>query len=879
MSPFARTPSRIAGLLGFIGMSVAAGVLATVAITPALALTSVAANDTIGIFEDLPDYLEIQPLSQRTNIYATNSDGSPKLLAYFYEQNRIEVGWDQVNGFVKDAAVAGEDPRYYDHGGIDLQGTVRAVLNNALGRPIQGGSSITQQYVKNVNIQNAIKDLTDQDEITAAYEAATVQTESRKIREMKYAIGLEKRYTKDEILLGYLNIAGFGGTVYGIEAAANYYFGTSAANATLQQSASLMAIVNNPEKYRLDYPDSETNGAANGYAANKSRRDYILGNMLEEKMITQQEHDDAVAAPVEPSIQPPSGGCALAGGSGFFCDYVTRVFKNDEFFGDDPKARLRNFITAGYDVYTTLDVDVQAAAEAAINDNVPWHLDDFDIGATVVTVQPGTGKILAMAQNKRYSVDPEDLAADPTATAINYNADYDYGGSTGFQPGSTYKIFTLLEWLKEGHGLNEGVDARRKDLRGTAWKDSCSPDGKYVLGESWNPRNDEGGNGGFWTALYNTMNSENTGFIAMSKQLDLCGISGTANAMGVYRADRGVEDMITDDAGNPVLDAEGNETYSVRSGELVHGPSSVLGTNEVAPLQMAGAFATIASGGTYCEPIAIERIVAPDGTEVPVPPSKCTKALEPEVAATAAYALQQAFQRGTGSPTYSSLTNRAPTLGKTGTTDEAEATWMSGATTKAATVTGVFNVTGHVNERNYYLDSGQAASARHRIAPRVMSALNAKYGGDEFPAASQELLRGQQATVPDVRGLSIDQAKAIIEGAGFGFLDGGQQDSDLPVGTVSGTTPSGQTSKSSIVTVYTSNGLLKALPDLTGVQQNAVAGALASAGFTAAPTIQCEVDGALQPNSPALVKSQDPSPGTAARSDVAVRVTVTKRTC
>ncbi|BDZ47070.1 transglycosylase domain-containing protein [Naasia aerilata] len=271
-----------------------------------------AAADTINVFEELPSYLEIGDLAQRTNIYGVNGDGSPALLASFYDQNRVEVPWEKVSGYAKDALVAGEDPRYYEHGGIDLQGTLRAVVNNALGKSVQGGSSITQQYVKNVNIQNYIRDATTQEQIDKAFAKATKVSEARKLREMRYAIELEKKYTKDQILLGYLNIVAFGGRVYGVEAAANYYFGTTAEALTLPQAASLMAIVNNPEKFRLDYPDSSTNGTANGYADNKDRRDYILGKMLKERMITQQEHDDAVLAPVEPHITSPQTNCASA---------------------------------------------------------------------------------------------------------------------------------------------------------------------------------------------------------------------------------------------------------------------------------------------------------------------------------------------------------------------------------------------------------------------------------------------------------------------------------------------------------------------------------------------------------------------------------------
>ncbi|BDI22967.1 transglycosylase domain-containing protein [Herbiconiux sp. L3-i23] len=789
--PVSSLGGRVGGLLGFIGLSVAAGVLATAAVTPAIALSGAAANSTIGVFEDLPDYLEIQPLSQRTNVYATNADGSAHLLAYFYNQNRVEVGPEQVNGFVKDAAIAGENPRYYDHGGVDLQGTVRAIVNTyILGGSVQGGSSITQQYVKNVNIQNAIRNLTDQDEITAAYEKATATTESRKVQEMKYAIGLEKRYTKDEILMGYLNIAGFGGTVYGVEAAANYYFGTTAANATLPQAASLLAIVNNPERFRLDQADDPENGAENGYAANKTRRDYILGSMLTEGMITQQEHDDAVAAPVEPNIVQPTVGCSAAGQAGFFCDYVRRAITTDGFFGDTADERLQSLITSGYDIYTTLDMDLQAAAESAINDNVPMTLADFDIGASVVTVEPGTGKIRAMAQNKIYSDDPGVLASDPSYSAVNFNADYEMGGSTGFQPGSTYKIFTLLEWLKEGHGLNETVDGRVRDWQGSTWQDSCVDGGSITVGESYRPRNDENDSPGSISALQSTVTSKNTGFLAMANELDLCGIRDTAASMGVHRADQGA-----------IVDAA---TGAVGTGELLKNPADVLGTNEVAPLQMAGAFATIAAGGLYCPPTAIERIVAPDGSDVPLPANQCQQVLDPAVAATAAYALENAFEDGTGATSSGRLDPSAPTFGKTGTTDEAYATWMSGATTKAATVSGVYNVTGFVNQREYRLGGEQAAVKRHRIFPAVMSVANAKWGGDPLPEPSQQLLRGSQVSVPDVTGLTLDAATDVLERAGFTVRDGGARDSDQLAGTVVAAEASG--GRGGTVTLYTSNG-------------------------------------------------------------------------
>jgi membrane peptidoglycan carboxypeptidase len=720
-----RTPlGVIGGLVGLVVASAAAATLVVVGITPAIATVGIAASGTIGMFENLPGYLAIGELSQKSNIYATRSDGSTALLASFYDQNRVEVGWDAINQYVKDATIAGEDPRYYEHGGIDLQGTVRAALTTATGGRTQGGSSIAQQYVKNVLVQEcereagpiALEELTEEESAAltpdtrfaiveeaelACYDTATEVAIDRKLREMRLAIGVEKRYTKDEILLGYLNIAGFGGTVYGIEAAANYYYSTTAASLTLSQAASLMAIVNNPVKFQLDRPDSETNGAANGYADNTGRRDYILTSMLEQKKVTQAEFDEAIATPVQPVITEPSTGCQTAAGSAYFCDYVKNILQTDPIFGEDEQERMLNFRRGGYEVYTTLDLDLQNAAETAIANNVPQTYPGWDVGAVISSVQVGTGRVLAMAQNKAYSQDPAVLQTGPQFTSVNYNTDYTEGGSSGFQPGSSYKVFTLAQWLNEGHPLGERVDSRRKSNWGT-FQDSCL--GPHFAGD-WNPRNDANEAGANYTALESTIGSINTGYVGMAKVLDLCGIRKTAEAFGVHRAD-----------GNP----------------LFQGPSAVIGTNEVAPLSMAVAFAGISNNGVACTPIAIDRIVDRNGVEIAAPKSNCTPAVSPDIAAAMHYALGLVMTSGTAQSSWGATEPRVPLIGKTGTTDDAKDTWMVGASSKVATVAAVVSVTGSGNQRGISFDSGQAATARHRMWPVVMSVANAKYGGDPF---------------------------------------------------------------------------------------------------------------------------------------------------
>ncbi len=827
------------GILGFVGMSALAGVLVTAAVTPALAVTGMAANNGISMFENLPGYLDIGELSEKTDIYATQPDGSSAHLASFFDENREEVAWEAISQYVKDAAVAGEDPRFYEHGGVDIQGTIRgAVSTYILNRDVQGGSSITQQYVKNVLINNGVREATTEEEKEAAYDAATETSPERKLKEMRYAIALEKKFSKDEILRGYLNIAAFGGRVYGIESASQYYFGGKhAADLTLAEAASLIAIVNHPEKFRLDYPESETNGVntvVDGvpvpYADNKERRDYILGEMLKLKKVTQEEYDAAIATPVAPVITEPSTGCQTAAGSAYFCDYVTWIIKN-QF--DDPATPDVNegdqlLQQGGLQIHTTLDLELQNRAETAIAENVPYSDSRFDVGSVAVTVQPGTGRVLAMAQNKRYSNDPDVVATSPEFTSVNYSTDFEYGGSSGLQPGSTYKVFTLAEWLNEGHSLTETFNGSRRAF--TSFTDSCT--GNWT--GSYNPRNDDGRIAN--NAVDATAWSVNTSFMAMASQMDLCKIKQTAQAFGVHRAD---------------------------GGDLQMNPSDVLGTQEIAPVTMAAAFAGIANNGLTCTPVAIDRIVKADGTELTPPATTCSQSVTPEVAHSMAFAMQKTFAGG-GTATASDPGTGVAHIGKTGTTDGAKDTWMIGASTKAATAVWVGNVVGEANLRNLSFDSGAAATARHRIWPAIMELADNKYGGDDFPEPDPSAFKQVLVDVPQVAGLSLDAAKQAIEAAGFVFEDGGQQDSNMPAGTVSGTDPSGQAGRGTTIRVFTSNGNGTTVPDLTGMNLLEAKAALDAAGL--------KMKGGSG-NPTGNVESQNPAPNSPAKRGDEVTVT------
>src|SRR6188472_3038771 len=229
-----RTASGVfGGLFGLVGLSVAAGVLITATVTPAIALTGAAATSAITMFDNLPSVLDIDKLMLPTTLYAKTPEGADVELAQFYDQNRSPVVFDEVNPVMYDAILSSEHPRFYQHGGVDLIGTSRALVQNVRGGgETQGGSSISQQYVKNILIQRCERDAATSEELlncwTEATTAAGTDGIQRKLQEMRYAIALEQKYSKNDILLGYLNIANFGGRTYGIDAAARYYFGVAA---------------------------------------------------------------------------------------------------------------------------------------------------------------------------------------------------------------------------------------------------------------------------------------------------------------------------------------------------------------------------------------------------------------------------------------------------------------------------------------------------------------------------------------------------------------------------------------------------------------------------------------------------------------------------
>jgi membrane peptidoglycan carboxypeptidase len=891
-----RTASGVlGGFAGLVGLSAVAGVLVAATVTPGIALSGAAASSAITMFDNLPSVLDIDKLMLPSTYYGKNPDtGEYVEMAKFYDQNRSPVDFDEIAPVMYDAILSSEDPRYYQHGGVDLIGTTRALLSNASGSgQTQGGSSISQQYVKNVLIQRCERDAVATDELsqqevlqncwTDATTASGADGYQRKLQEMRYAISLEQKYSKNDILLGYLNIANFGGVTYGIDAASRYYFNVAAKDLTLGQAATLAGIVQNPNTYRIDKAGgSVTNqdgvgfnkapdgliddvregqlaaldsalasgkitqeqylAAADGYSATKGRQLYVLSRLLEDGKITQEQYDAAIIEPITPVITHATTGCGVAGGSAYFCQYVRDIVENDPAFGATPEDREKALKRGGLNIYTTIDYRVQAAAEQTMQKNVPTSVDWMKLGSTIVSIEATTGRVLAIAQNTQFS-EAADAATNPNLSSLVFAGDNTYGGSNGFEAGSTFKLFTLIDWLEKGHSLNETVNGKVRKI--TKIKDSCAPGGFWIDNGAQPIKNFGGGGGQVGTPMRFTAASLNSGFLGMAEKLDLCDIQKVATKMGVVLAR----------TGEPVV---------------MDGAFSVIGSNSVSPLAMASAYATVANNGIYCQPRAIDRVTDSDGNEIAPPVRTCTQVIEPRIAATAAFALQGVMTGG-GTGAQGNPRDDTPLIGKTGTAEEYQ-TWLIESSTKVATAAWVGNVDGRVNMFRAF---GQL---RYTLARETQRVANSIYGGDDFATPDNDLIKTVLTDLPNVVGMTIDDAKRALDEAGFEAVVGEPVDSAAAEGLVAAQSPgAGRVAGGSTVTINPSNGQGVAVPDVAGRSLRDAKGALRSAGFGNVVDGACTVDAGAGTQQKAT--GTTPAAGSLVNRNAAIAVDYTSATC
>lgn len=636
-------------MLGFVLLSGICGVLVAAFLVPQVAAAGTAVSGSISFFNGLPTELAVQPPSQTTRM--VTADG--KVIATFYEENRVRIPLKSMSPYIKDAIVAIEDSRFYEHGGVDPRGILRALTRNLTQGERQGASTLTQQYVTNVANEARISSGREDQVILSGQKNI-----GDKLREMRLAMALEKKFTKDQILEGYLNIVFFNRTAYGIEAAARYFYSVPASKLTLPQAALLAGLINSPSYY--DPVANPKNSIA--------RRNQVLDAMLERGMINRKQHDGAVAAGVGLRIRPSNQGCAAAAMAPYFCDYVMHLILNNPAYGADTAAREQKLRRGGLTITTTLDSRLQAAAQAQVNATAGPNRDRW--GASLVTLQPRTGSVLAMAQNTVFLAERGKFN-----TQLNFNVDAkdpngnDLNGAGGFQPGSTMKPFTFAEWLHQGRAMTEVVDASRREYPlGFRWRSSCgkvlgaysTKQSKAGLEAAEDLQNASDGYYRKMPADYGLYNSINTATFAEAAQLDFCGIQNMVNAVGLHS---GLD-------GTPIN---------------MHQLGNLLGGTGVSPLSMANAFATFAADGRYCTPIAILRVTDVSGRALPHENPDCRDAVDPNVARGVNKALQDMLNKGSGIYINPKVQSRVPVAAKTGTNNNNGASWVVGYTTGLAT--------------------------------------------------------------------------------------------------------------------------------------------------------------------------------------------------
>jgi len=777
---------NVMSLLGaLVATSVVLGLLGAGLMMPTVAATGAAARKGVSIFDSLPGEFTQNPLSQQSRILA--SDGS--LIATPYDENRIIVPLAQVAPVMRQAQIAIEDSRFYEHGGVDPQGVGRALISNLRGGSTQGASTLTQQYVKITLQENALR---NQD--TKAAQAATARSYTRKLQELKYAVTLEKTLTKDQILQGYLNLVYYGGQAYGVEAASRHYFGIKASQLNLPQAATLAGLVQAP---------SATDPIRSPIKA-LARRNVVLDRMHTLNLITDKAWQSARKSKIVLNPKPAQNSCALSPYP-YFCNYIKEWLLQLPTLGATRAERSRRINQGGLIIQTTLNPKIQAAAQQELVAKVPVG-NPNDIGAAAAVIEPGTGNVLAIAQNTTYA-----LQKSPGKTSVNWAVDSKYGGSGGFAFGSTAKMFAVAEALQSGMPIDSTVIARPADATHAAvfFPSDYPPGDKCAVprGQAWSVHNDEGTRNGALSLTDATAFSVNTAFAGLVAKLGACTVRDMMTNLGLHQG-----------TGNPI------QTY----------PSPItLGSDSVSPLTLASSYAAIASGGKYCVPSPVLTIATSDKKLLPMPKGQCRKALSPEVANGVTQILKAVITKGTGFG--NDLAGGRPVAGKTGTAGNSlpsggtAQSWFVGYTPQLTTAVWVGtpyapNNTGNMQNltlgNTTYPGEVYGATIAAPIWKQIMDRASAGMPFLDFGNPSTQVQSGDMVPIPNVAGMTVADATAALAAAGFQPVVGSTMASSYPVGQVAGTQPAAQALRGTTVVIVTSAGNAPPAPTSAPPQNN-----------------------------------------------------------
>lgn len=774
-----RLGSVLTLLVALLATALVMGLLAAGLVIPTVGVAGLASNKSIALFNGLPSTFSMNPLAQQSRILA--ADGST--IATPFNKNRIVVPLNKVAPIMQKAQVAIEDKRFFQHGSIDPKGLLRAVASNAQGGGTQGASTLTEQYVKVALQDQAI----NTGNLAAAANAVArqgLQGYVRKLQQLRYAIALSQKYTKDQILDGYLNIVYYGDQQYGVEAAAEHYFSVHASQLNLPEAALLAGVVNEPTTF-----DPVTNPKDS-----QTRRNIVLQTMLQQKIITRKEYSTAVATPVSKmlKIKNVTGNCA-ASKYPYFCTYATNWLLGQPSLGKDRAARLATLKNGGLTIKTTFQPKMAAIINKQLRAKVPQN-NQYGINDAAAIIKPGTGQILATGQNTSYS-----------NTIANGKTSLNLSNST-FTFGSSAKFFSIVTALEQNASPDDTINVppqnttegsqpasvfKLSDFNGSCYKganrtfkianDFPVPAGPmpYSRAAAW---------------------SVNTAFTQLAKQIGICHIVDTMVRLG-----------LTHKKLLPITPA-----------------GVVLGAGLVSPIQMANAYATAAAGGKYCPPRPVLSITDGNGHTLALSGIACKQVMTKEVAAATSKIFQAVLNPKDPKATASQdgLANNRPAAGKTGTVTGAKNIWFIGYTPQLSTAVWVGHGSGGQPDLKNITLAGHHYKgyvfASDLPAPIWKNIMDAALKGQpikQFPtppkvatssaspsSSPSSSPTSSQVAVPNVVGQTFNQAVATLHAAGVFVQEGPSRPSSQPRGLIAAMSPTGNVQPNSTVYIYPSSG-------------------------------------------------------------------------
>ncbi|WP_312858418.1 transglycosylase domain-containing protein, partial [Pseudonocardia pini] len=741
-------PRRLARPIGLLlGLCLLAGVVTAGMAFPFAAGVGLVSNDAGDSVNSASSSLVEGGLPLTTTL--TDNAGQP--IAWVFDQNREQVTGDQVSPAMKAAMVAIEDRRFYEHQGVDWQGTIRAVIaNSASGDVVQGASTLTQQYVKNYTLY--VEAQTEAERLKA-----TEQTPARKLREARVALQLERQLPKDEILTRYLNIVFWGNGAYGIESAARTYFGVAAKDLTVAQAALLAGMVRNI---------SATDPVQNPQAA-LDRRNLVITQMREQGMINEEQARSATAQPLglaSPLNTRPNG-CIGAGDAGFFCKYVSGYLAEHGF---SPEQVARG----GYTIKTTLDRAKLAQMKASLDAEVPPGQPN--VANVMSLVEPGQEKhrVLAMASSRTFGLDAE-------ALQTSYGLPYE---PVNLGAGSVYKIFTAAAAMEKGLGINYQMSVPPSGYASPIYLDGG---GRPIPVQN-------SGNYPERMSLQDALaTSPNTAFIKLEEFTGVPDVVDMAVRLGMKSL-----------AGTPFVDPGTGRRTDRSIAEVTKAQrqaSFTLGVTPTSVLELANVGATIASSGKWCPPSPIESMTDSAGQPVAITDAPCEQAVEPGLANTLFTGLSKDDISGTAAGAARQVGWNRPMAGKTGTTQQHKSAAFVGFLPNLAGSVITFD---NSNAPKPLCDGAGAPFACRSgnifggktPAETWFGAVTPMVAGTPVlplpPTEDRYLTGGAETRVPDVVGRGVNDARAVLQRANW-QVSTTQVDNLAAAGTVVGQSPRG----------------------------------------------------------------------------------------